>query len=140
MAAKKQSRKLSIPSELGEARLVQSDIETALVSARFNERDIFAIKLALEEALVNAIKHGNCLDPDKRVHVEYSVHDDKFEIRIRDEGTGFDPECVPDPTDPQYIERPCGRGLLLMRHYMSHVEYSDKGRTLHMWKLRNGKH
>jgi len=140
MAAKKQLRKLSIPSELGEARLVQSDIETALVSAHFNEREIFAIKLALEEALVNAIKHGNCLDPDKRVHVEYSVHDDKFEIRIRDEGTGFDPDCVPDPTDPQYIERPCGRGLLLMRHYMSHVEYSDKGRTLHMWKLRNGKH
>lgn len=135
-----QSRKLILKSELGEARLVQSEIETELVSAGFSEREIFAIKLALEEALVNAIKHGNRLDPDKHVHVQYSLNRDKFEIRIRDEGPGFDPGCVPDPTDPQYLERPCGRGLLLMRHYMNHVEYTDRGRAVHMYKLRNGQH
>jgi serine/threonine-protein kinase RsbW len=140
MTAKTKSRTFSFSSELGAARTVQAEIEAALLAAAFGEKEIFAIKLALEEGLVNAIKHGNKLDPKKYVHVEYSVSPEKFEIRIRDEGPGFDPCCVPDPLAPENLERPCGRGLLLMRHYMNHVEYSDCGRALHMFKLRNGKH
>jgi serine/threonine-protein kinase RsbW len=129
---------LSIPSDMAEARRVQLEVEKALQQVQFNEHDIFAIKLALEEALVNAIKHGNQMDASKKVYVSCRVHTDRFEVQITDEGPGFDPGEVPDPTAPENLERPCGRGLLLMRHYMSEVVYHDRGRAVRMAKLRNG--
>jgi serine/threonine-protein kinase RsbW len=126
---------VSIPSDLEEARRLQTSIEEELQSvSRFSELDIFAIKLALEEALVNAIKHGNQMDRTKKVHVAYRVMPDRFDIRIADEGPGFDPEDVPDPTAPENLERPCGRGLLLMRHYMNHIEYVGAGNCVVMSK------
>jgi len=64
----------------------------------FTDKEVFGIRLALEEALVNAIKHGNRLDPTKTVHVRYQVTHQQFTIEIRDEGPGFDPEGVPDPS------------------------------------------
>jgi serine/threonine-protein kinase RsbW len=127
---------LVIPSDLGEARRVQAEIEQALHSVQFHEHDIFAIKLALEEALVNAIKHGNQMDRAKLVRVAYHVAPDRFEVQITDEGPGFDPSDVPDPTAPENLERPCGRGLLLMRHYMTEVAYHDRGRAVRMAKVR----
>ena len=131
---------LVIPSDLGEARRVQDEIERALQQVRFNEHDIFAIKLALEEALVNAIKHGNQMDRAKKVRIRYHVLSDRFECSISDEGPGFDPGEVPDPTAPENLERPCGRGLMLMRHYMSEVRYNDRGNAVTMSKrFRNGK-
>src|SRR3954453_4487180 len=114
---------LTIASDLAEARRVQEEIASALQASAYTEHDIFSIKLALEEALVNAIKHGNQMDPDKRVFVTYHVCRERFEIRITDEGEGFNPEDVPDPTAIENLERPCGRGLLLMRGFMTEVEY-----------------
>lgn len=132
---------VSIPSDLDEARRLQTSIEDELQNvSRFTETEIFAIKLALEEALVNAIKHGNQMDRTKKVHVAYRVTPDRFDIRIVDEGPGFDPEDVPDPTAPENLERPCGRGLLLMRHYMNHIEYLRPGNCVVMSKwAKNGK-
>jgi serine/threonine-protein kinase RsbW len=127
---------LTIPSDLAEARRVQGLIEEALQASGFSEHDIFAIKLALEEALVNAIKHGNQMDPDKRVFIAYQVTPDRFEIRITDEGAGFNPEDVPDPTAIENLERPCGRGLLLMRGFMTVVEYHGCGNCVSMSKVR----
>lgn len=129
---------LTIPSDLAEARRVQDEIEEALTTAQYGDRDIFSIKLALEEALVNAIKHGNQMDPDKRVFVSYSVTSVRFDIRIVDEGSGFNPADVPDPTAPENLERPCGRGLLLIRNFMTSVDYHGKGNIVTMSKLRNG--
>src|SRR5262245_35325500 len=111
-------REQTIPSDLDEAHRVQAEIEQAL-QGHFSEAEIFGIKLAVEEALVNAVKHGNQMDPGKFVRVSYLVQSGAFEISIRDEGPGFDPSDVPDPTAPENLERPCGRGLLLMRHYMN---------------------
>jgi serine/threonine-protein kinase RsbW len=130
------SLEITIASDMAEARRVQAEIERALLQVQFHEHDIFAIKLALEEALVNAIKHGNQMDPAKQVRVAYHVRADRFEVRITDEGQGFDPDDVPDPTAPENLERPCGRGLLLMRHYMTEVAYHDCGRAVHMAKVR----
>jgi serine/threonine-protein kinase RsbW len=127
-----------IQSDLGEARRIQDEIEDALQAARYGDRDIFSIKLALEEALVNAIKHGNQMDPDKRVHVAYAVTPERFDIRITDEGPGFNPEDVPDPTLPENLERCCGRGLLLIRKFMTEVSYHGCGNVVTMSKLRNG--
>lgn len=127
---------LTIASDLGEARRVQETIEEALQTTGYSEHDIFAIKLALEEALVNAIKHGNQMDPDKRVFIAYSITAERFDIRITDEGAGFNPDDVPDPTAIENLERPCGRGLLLMRGFMTHVEYHGKGNVVTMTKIR----
>ena len=133
-------RDVVIPSDPAEARRVQDDIETALKSCQFEEREIFSIRLALEEALVNAIKHGNQMDREKKVHISYHVCSDRFEVRIADEGKGFDPEDVPDPMAPENLERPCGRGLLLMRHYMTEVTYHPPGNRLSMSKVRGKTH
>ena len=127
---------LTIPSDLAEARRVQELIESALSAAAYTEHEVFSIKLALEEALVNAIKHGNQLDPDKRVFGVYNVTPDRFDIRITDEGAGFNPEDVPDPTAIENLERPCGRGLLLMRGFMTEVEYHGRGNVVSMAKVR----
>jgi serine/threonine-protein kinase RsbW len=132
------SADVSIPSDLGEARVLQEQIKAALHATSYTEHDIFAIQLAVEEALVNAIKHGNQLDPDKRVGVSYRVTADRFDITITDEGPGFRPEDVPDPTDPANIELPCGRGLLLIRGFMTDVQYHGKGNVVTMSKVRNG--
>jgi serine/threonine-protein kinase RsbW len=124
-----------IPSDVAEARLIQDQIEQLLQACLAHEKDVFGIRLALEEALVNAIKHGNQMDRSKRVFVSYRLEGNRFEIVIRDEGAGFDPEDVPDPTAVENLERPCGRGLMLMRHYMSEVSYSHGGNVVTMSKV-----
>jgi serine/threonine-protein kinase RsbW len=126
-----------IPSDLEAARRIQEEIE-AVVKTAFAEHEAFAVKMAVEEALVNAIKHGNQMDPDKSVRVAYALKADRFDVRITDEGPGFNPEDVPDPTAPENLERPCGRGLLLIRYYMSEVSFQDSGRTIAMYKRRDG--
>jgi serine/threonine-protein kinase RsbW len=130
---------VTIPSDLEEARALQTRIEEQLQAvSRFSDIDIFAIKLALEEALVNAIKHGNQFDRTKKVRIVYKVQKDRFDIEIKDEGPGFDPADVPDPTAIENLERPCGRGLMLMRYYMTEVNFSMGGNSVSMTKLRNG--
>ena len=136
MGVAQMATELTISSELPEARRVQEQIEEALQANGYTEHDIFAIKLALEEALVNAIKHGNKMDPDKRVFVVFGVTPERFDIRITDEGVGFNPEDVPDPTAIENLERPCGRGLLLMRGFMTDVQYHGRGNVVSMSKVR----
>ncbi len=126
---------VSIASDPGEARRIQDDVERLLQARCANDHDVFSIRLALEEALVNAIKHGNQLDRAKKVHVAYRFLADRFEVHITDEGPGFDPSDVPDPTAVENLERPCGRGLMLMRHYMNEVAYSKRGNTVSMTKV-----
>jgi serine/threonine-protein kinase RsbW len=130
------SRVVVIASDPVEAGRVQAAIERDLHSYRFAEPEIFGIRLALEEALVNAIKHGNQMDRTKKIHVSYRICADHFEIRITDEGQGFDPEDVADPLAPENLERPSGRGLLHMRRYMSEVVYHPPGNHLSMRKVR----
>ncbi len=105
----------------------------------FRKDDLFAIRLALEEALVNAIKHGNKKDPEKKIKIEYCIGDDFFDITITDSGEGFDPEKVPDPRADGNVYKPCGRGLLLMKSYMDVVEYNETGNTVHMLKKKTTK-
>jgi len=130
----------TIPSDLAEARAIQHQIEQLLHERQTHEHDLFGIKLALEEGLINAIKHGNQMDRNKKVRVSFRLAADYFEVQIGDEGPGFDPEDVPDPTAVENLERPCGRGLMLMRHYMSEVYYEARGTLVVMRKaLRPGK-
>jgi serine/threonine-protein kinase RsbW len=105
--------------------------------ADWAEHDVFGVHLAIEEALVNAIKHGNRKDPTKMVEVVCRVSRDRVQIRITDEGDGFDPEAVPDPTDEENLEIPSGRGLMLMRCYMTAVQFNERGNEVSMEKLRS---
>jgi serine/threonine-protein kinase RsbW len=127
---------LTIASDPSEVQRIQDHIESQLKHHQFEDKDIFSIRLALEEALVNAIKHGNQLDPSKKVHVHCAFKHDRFEVAIADEGPGFNPEEVPDPLCEENLERPCGRGLFLIRHYMTDVTYHAPGNRISMFKLR----
>lgn len=128
-------RILELPSDPAAIPPFQQSIEAELQAVQVSKPDRFAIQLSLEEALVNAVKHGNRCDPKKKVYVRYAVRPDAFEIEIRDEGPGYRPEGVPDPLAAENMERPGGRGLLLMKHYMTEVEIAPPGNRLSMKKL-----
>jgi serine/threonine-protein kinase RsbW len=126
-----------IPSSLCYIEVPQRAILRDLKRCHFDESAMFGIKLALEEALTNAVKHGNCCDPDKFVTVRYAVTREKAVFVVRDEGAGFEPACVPDPTTPDRLPQPNGRGILLIRAYMDEVKYRDHGRELVFIKRRD---
>src|SRR4030065_500162 len=107
-----------------------------LKAHKFSEEDIFAVHLALEEALINAIKHGNKMNPEKEVKIDYSVSSEKVEISMTDEGKGFNPETVPDPRLGENLYKNEGRGILLMQSYMDLVEYNKSGNRVHMVRYK----
>src|SRR4051812_25838854 len=126
--------KFTIPSKFEAGREVQKRIPDDVTRVGFNSHSQFAIKLALEEALINAIKHGNRLDPKKKVHIEAKVSPKQVDITIEDEGPGFSRGDVPDPTLEENLEKCSGRGILLIEAYMSSVQWSNGGRRVKMVK------
>lgn len=125
-----------IPSQTAEGHKIEEIVVEHLRDGGFTEKEIFGIKLAVEEALVNAIKHGNQLDPEKKVTIGFTVNEEGFSIEIRDEGPGFNIEDVPDPTDPENLERPTGRGLYLMHAYMTECNFIPPGNVCRMKRVR----
>jgi len=123
-------------SRLEEAPGAQAPILKQARACGYSEDDIFAIKLALEETLTNAVKHGNRCDPSKTVTVRYCVTPDTLIVLVRDEGKGFTPDRIPDPTSPDRLSVPNGRGIMLLRAYMDEVEYRDRGREVRFVKHR----
>ena len=102
-------------------------VVTVMAERGYPPKDIFGTRLALEEAICNAIKHGHQTDPTKVVEVRYVIRADHFLVAVEDQGPGFDPLQVRDATTPENLERPCGRGLLLMRHYAAWVRHNPEG-------------
>ncbi|MEM8756449.1 MAG: ATP-binding protein [Planctomycetota bacterium] len=101
--------------------------------AGFPEASRFAVRLAVEEAIANAFRHGHRdLDPATPVTVEFEVTPDRVEVAIEDRGPGFRPEDVPDPTAPENITKTSGRGLLLVRSYMTEVRHNERGNRIEM--------
>jgi serine/threonine-protein kinase RsbW len=128
-------RRRTLRTTRGIATVVRPILD-ALAAAGYTPEDTFGIRLALEEALVNAIKHGHRGDAAKRVRLRYHVGADCFLAEIADEGAGFDPYLVPDPLDPANWERDGGRGLFLMRHHMTWVRFNDAGNWVTLCKRR----
>ena len=126
----------TLSSDFSEARTLQEVIEKQLRLCRYDDKEVFGIRLALEEAIVNAIKHGNRMDLGKRIHVRYRILPDRFDVGITDEGNGYNLDAVPDPCADENLERPSGRGLFLMRHYMTEVTVHPPGNRLTMCKVR----
>jgi len=125
-----------VPSDLHEITLPKQAILSQLDRFQYAEEAKFGIKLALEEALTNAVKHGNRNDPGKKVTVRYAVTSEQMVVVVRDEGGGFLPDTVPDCLSPDRLPVPNGRGILLMKAYMDEVCYRDKGREVYFMKRR----
>lgn len=114
-------------------------VEEAAIKAEKFARDnglgdeyVSAIDLAVRESVANAVKHGNKFDESKTVEVRFVTLDEGFEVTVRDQGTGFSVEEIPDPTDPEHLLMASGRGILFMRSFMDVVEWShpDGGGTM----------
>jgi serine/threonine-protein kinase RsbW len=127
---------LVIPSDTSAGQAVQERIIKLLEEHQYSDRDVFGVRLALEEALVNAIKHGNQMDPAKSVRVFCRVNSGGIRIEIEDQGAGFVLEEVPDPTTDENLERPSGRGIMLMRAFMTSVNFNDRGNCVILEKAR----
>ena len=107
-----------------------------LQSNCFSQDDIFAVHLAIEEAFINAVRHGNKMDPAKKVKIEYLVGSDKVEISMTDQGDGFDPQAVPDPRVGENLYKPQGRGLFLINSYMDVVRFNERGNRVHIVRFK----
>jgi serine/threonine-protein kinase RsbW len=112
-------------------------LASSLEAAGYSHKEVFGVRLAVEEAVVNAIKHAHGGDPAKTVRVRYRVTPERFVAEVQDEGPGFDPARVPDPLAPENMDRDCGRGLLLIRNYMTSVQHNAAGNHVTLCKERH---
>lgn len=125
-------KEIVVPNDLSAAKEPEQSILAEVRSQGYCENCTFAVKLALEEAITNAYRHGNKGDPEKKICIRYDITPDRIEIEIQDEGEGFCPDEVPDPTLPENIDRPHGRGIMLMRAYLDVVEFGAAGKSVRL--------
>ncbi len=130
------NRSVVVESEPSVIADVCKQVLSELEVKGFSKDDIFAVHLAMGEAVINAIKHGNKMDPGKKVTINYSMDSDKVEVSVSDDGEGFNPEVVPDPRCGANLYKPQGRGLLLIRSYMDVVKFNENGNAIHMVRYR----
>ena len=123
---------IEIPSLSENIRMIESFIDNAREKFSLND-DIYGnIMIAITEAVNNAIKHGNKGDSSKNVSLSLQLEDSLIKFRIQDQGTGFDYDNLPDPTSPENIEKPGGRGIFLMKHLSDEVEFREGGRIVEL--------
>ena len=126
------AKQIDLPYRDLNVEALQVEIAGELSSRNYPKEGVFAVRLAIEEALVNAYRHGNKKDSAKRVTFQCAIDDEAARFEVGDEGGGFDIGSVPDPTDEANLEIPSGRGLLLMREYMTAVEFVPPGNRVRM--------
>lgn len=127
-----------IASDLEAARRVEDQLLAMAVKRGFGRECLFALRLALEEAIVNAHKHGNHRDSAKSITISYEFTDRRMIVRVKDDGPGFDPSAIPDPTIPDRIPLPTGRGIMLMRAYLDDLVYNETGNEVQLVKDKPG--
>jgi serine/threonine-protein kinase RsbW len=93
-------------------------------------------RVGVTEALANAVLYGNECDPEKVVRIEVALDSTRVAVHVIDQGNGFDPNSIPDPTVPPYIDDPGGRGLFLIRHLMDEIEFNERGNAVRMVLVR----
>jgi serine/threonine-protein kinase RsbW len=124
--------RLEIPSEMKLIYVLDAVISEILREMEFDDEAVEQANLAVIEAGTNAILHGNGNDPNKRVHFQFLVGEDKLTVIVKDEGRGFDPDKVPNPLDPENLFNTTGRGIFLMRTLMDEINYSKNGTEVQM--------
>jgi len=124
-----------IPSKLEIVPEFVSALIGKIKTLSIGEDEVFDIKLSLEEALINAIKHGNKMNPSFYVEVYLEIKDHRLTIKVKDQGEGFDFKNLPDPTTDENLEKPSGRGIFLIKSLMDEFEFFDCGRGIKMVKF-----
>lgn len=145
MAAHAERIELELDSTLESVEKAEEITAEVCASAGFDEEDQHRIGMAVHESIINAVRHGNRFDPAKRVRIEFQVYPDRLEIRIGDEGEGFDLSQVPNPLDTGNLLKVSGRGIFLIRSFVDQfrvnvragvgtevvmVKFRDRGRKI----------
>lgn len=125
-------KKIRIESTVGSLRVVENAIDDATAVIGISQDNYGKILVSAMEAVNNAITHGNRSDPEKMVDIEIYFNCNELTISVTDEGPGFRPESVPDPTTPENIEELNGRGIYLMSHLADKIKYTEKGNSVTM--------
>ncbi len=124
---------LELPNDLGAIERSVDYLLDRCRDAGFAESRLrLNFRVGVAEALANAMMYGNARDPGKRVRLEAWVSARRIRVRITDEGSGFDPETLPDPTLPQNVTRACGRGVYLIHELMDEVTFNERGNSIEM--------
>jgi len=124
--------RIEIPSLSENIRMIESFIDNAKEKFHLDD-DIYGnIMIAVTEAVNNAIKHGNRGDSTKNVSLALSLEEGLIKFRVEDEGVGFDFHNLPDPTAPENLEKPGGRGIFLMKHLADEVDFTEKGKVVEL--------
>ena len=127
-----ESKKIELKSSIENITEVEDLINVIFEDYELSPDYYGNMLVALSEAVNNAITHGNKLDDAKIVNLEFKHKDDEYCFTISDSGVGFDYEHIPDPTSPENIEKPDGRGIFLMKNLSDRVTFLDKGRTVEL--------
>jgi serine/threonine-protein kinase RsbW len=117
----------TIKSEISEIQKIEKIVDDVLSSSNIDDNMFGDIMVSVVEAFTNAVVHGNKSDSSKFVHLEIEENELELLIYVKDEGTGFNPDTIPDPTLPQNIEKFNGRGIFLMKNLASDVKFFDNG-------------
>ncbi len=128
-----------IENKSSQAEGVIAKVLSKMEALKFSKDDIFAVHLGLEEAFINCLRHGNKSDPAKKITIEYQIKPDKAVVSLTDEGEGFNPNSIPDPTQGSNIYKTGGRGLFLIRSFMDKVNFNKKGNCICMTKFNTNK-
>ena len=118
-----QTTRLVLPSHIEAVADAAAALTDFARNCGVTEEAGFGIEMAVREAVTNAMVHGNQEDEAKSVEVIFNCHGNELEVEVRDQGVGFDPTNVPDPTDPANLLKTSGRGIFLMRNFMDEVEW-----------------
>lgn len=118
-----QTTRLVLPSHIEAVADAATAVTDFVKNCGASEESVFGIEMAVREAVTNAMVHGNQEDEAKSVEVIFTCHGKELEVEIRDQGAGFDPSSVPDPTDPANLLKTSGRGIFLMRTFMDDIQW-----------------
>jgi serine/threonine-protein kinase RsbW len=125
-------KKLDIKSKLGNLGIVENMIDTITKETGINKDNYGKIMVSTMEAVNNAIIHGNKSNEEKSVYIEFLLKNNILKITITDQGNGFTPDKIPDPTKPENIEGINGRGVFLMKKLADEIEFNKKGNSVKM--------
>jgi serine/threonine-protein kinase RsbW len=128
----KMYKRLKVESRMSSLRLIENAIDEMTGAIGINQDNYGKILVATLEAVNNSIKHGNKDNPQKMVDVEIEYENDEIKITVTDEGEGFDPAGIPDPTMPENIEELSGRGVFLMSKLSDSIKFNEKGNSVTM--------
>ncbi len=133
------ARVVDLPHDRRRINALIDDVLAQAESGGFGSSAVFAVRLAIEEAITNAFEHGHeGLDPSTTVRIEYAVTPRVIEIAIEDQGPGFVPDRLPDPTLLENLSKPSGRGVMLMKAYMTDVVFNEQGNRVKLRYIRPG--